>query len=615
VIFCHADVAILSANRENLSHLLSLPLTSDTLSCIARRAMCHGAPLKHRPARAPIYLLGHQMISLRPYQRAAVDASIGSRWRRHLVVLPTGGGKTIVGMSIAREIGGRCLWLAHTDELVTQPQQAARLVWPEADRGVVKADRNEYMRQIVFASIQSAQQARRLDQLARERFDLVVCDEAHRGLSRGYRALFDALGCNRDDGPRLLGLTATPERTDGGALEEVFDGIAFQMGVTTAIDAGYLVRPNVVSRPIDIDLDAVTRTHGDYSARELDVALMQAGIVDEIVSAYEQYCATRKTLIFTVSVQQSEMVSAALRQRGHLAASVSGQTDRETRRSILRRLSSGDLRCVSNCAVLTEGFDEPSVDSVILARPTQSKPLMIQMVGRALRLFPGKEEALVLDLVGVSKRNSMIQAAVIFGQATEERETKKRALDPITDPEEYWRQRLLSQIEGVSGAPRSKLRWIRGAEGGWLLPAADHGTVRMTPASGDSWSVDAVGVKIGERATLELTRDPVSLETAQAIAEDFVRRVANAVGLASAAARWRDDPASEAQVALLGKLGVKGGERMSKGTAADLITQHSAKRDAEPATPRQLALLRRHGVDCHGITKREAMREIARLKA
>ncbi len=289
------------------------------------------------------------MLQLRSYQEHAIAASIESTWQRQLIVLSTGMGKTITGLALARKMTARTLWLAHREELITQPAKALQLVWPEVRHGIVKADRNEHARQVVFASIQSAQQERRTAQLAAEGFGLVVVDEAHHALSPGYRSLLEQLGCFREGGPRLLGLTATPERSDNGALSDVFQGIVFQVGITTAIAGGFLVSPTVIERAINVDLDAVTVARGDFGAKQLDIALMQAGIVGEIAAAYEEHCAgRRKTLIFVVSVAQAEAVALELRNRGHKVASVSGETEAEERRRTLKKLkTSASSKAVS----------------------------------------------------------------------------------------------------------------------------------------------------------------------------------------------------------------------------------------------------------------------------
>lgn len=550
-------------------------------------------------------------VELRPYQNDAIGAFVSSPQQRSLIVLSTGMGKTITGLALAKQMGGRCLWLAHREELITQPGKALQLVWPGVNYGIVKADRNEYMRQVVFASIQSAQQEKRIEQLAREKFGLIVVDEAHHALSPGYRQLLQALGCWEAGGPKLLGLTATPERSDNGALEDIFEGIVFQVGITSAIDGGYLVPPRVVERSINVDLDSITVSRGDYGQKQLDLALMQAGIVEEVCGAFEEHCTNKKSLIFVISVKQAEDVANKLRARGHAVAAVSGETPREERRSILRKLHTGEIRCVVNCMVLTEGFDEPSVDAIMLARPTQSKSLMIQMVGRGLRLYPNKADCLVIDMVAASKRNTLVQAAVLFGIRADPKDKINSAapLDLPADNEEFWRQRFLSQINGVKGAPRSKLRWLPTSDNlGWLLQAGEYGTIRMTPV-GEEWDVCVVGASSGDKFQ-RLSDQPVALDIAQAIAEDLVRRV-KAVALASGSAKWRDQPASEAQIAFLKRSGIDA-TSLTKGTAADIITQKSA----DPASPKQIDYLKRRGVSVNaGMTKREASREIAKTRS
>lgn len=555
-------------------------------------------------------------VDLRPYQHMAIDAAISSPMQRQLIVLSTGLGKTITGLGLAKKRTGRLLWLAHTEELIAQPERACGLVWPEVTRGVVKAERNEYMRHAVFASIQTAQREERAARLCEQGFQFVVVDEAHHALSAGYQYLLRELGCFKPSGPQLLGLTATPERSDNAALEDVFEGIVFQMGIKSAIDGGYLVAPKVVERRISVDLDAISVAQGDYGRTALNRALLQSNIVGEIVAGYEEQLIGRKTLIFVVSVEQAELVAKALCERGHRFAAISGETPKEDRKRMLARLKSGELQGLANCMVLTEGFDEPSVDAVLLARPTQSKPLMIQMVGRGLRLFPNKQDCIVLDMVGVSKRNTLVQAAVLFGeQEVDENEGRaQRPLDPIADPDAYWLDRLKAQVAGVKGAPRSKLHWVPGGDGGWLLPAGEFGTVRMLTGQleGDSWSVDVVGCREG-RSHQQLSDAEVDMGTAQALAEDYVRRVSRT--LTARDAKWRAGGATEAQIALLKRSGVKG-EGLTKGTAADLLTQHMAKREAEPASKKQIGYLRSLGATDipNNLTKREAMRMIGRFK-
>lgn len=533
-------------------------------------------------------------VALRGYQSQAIEAFGKSPLKRKIVVLPTGCGKTILGLSLAMRKGGKTLWLAHREELIEQPMRALKAVWPEATAGVVKADRNEYMRQVVFASVQTAFRAERLERLQEQGFGLVVVDEAHHASAPIYLKILRSLGCF-DDGPQVLGLTATPERSDNLRLDEVFQGIVYQLHLMSAITEGYLAMPRWVERPIRIDLDKLGTSGGDYKAGELDVALMEAGIVEEVVAAYLEHAVDRKTIIFTVGVKQAQLIADRINGAGYAAGAVWGEMPSEQRRAQLRRFADGSLKTIVNCMVLTEGFDEPTVDCVMMGRPTQSKSLYIQCVGRGLRLAPMKRDCLIIDLVGLSKRHTMVQAPVIFGATrVVEEEKEKRAGISFIDAREFWRQRLSAQASGVKPIERSALKWISG--GGsppvFLLNVGDYGTVRMAGV-GDTWHVEVVGNRVAEIERQDLTTAPVSAELAQGIAEDYVRRC-KATRFAEGG-RWRDDSASDAQLDALRKWKIEPPAGLTRGEASDMLTAAAAKK-YEPATDGQRTALKKLGV-------------------
>lgn len=553
-------------------------------------------------------------IAVRPYQRQAADAFKSRVVERHeidrgLVVLPTGTGKTVLGLTIAMEMNAKTLWLAHREELIDQPSRACAAVWPDASRGIVKADRNEYARQVVFASVQTAFRDNRLDKLIDQKFDLVVLDEAHHGTAPIYVKILRALGCFDSLVP-VLGLTATPERADNLRLDDVFQGVVYQYHLTQAITDGYLARPNWVERPIRVDLDAISKSNGDYNQGQLDVALMEAGIVDEVVAAFLEHARDRKTIIFTVGVKQSQIIAERITAAGIPAAAVWGEMPGEQRRATLRRLADGSLRAVVNCMVLTEGFDEPTVDCVLMARPTQSKPLYVQCVGRGLRLAPMKRDCLIIDMVGLSKRHTMVQAPVIFGATrVVEEEKDKSAGVTFIDAREFWRQRLSAQASGVKPIERSALKWIRG--GGhppaFLLNVGEYGTVRMAGV-GESWHVEVVNNRAAGIDRQDLTTTPVTAELAQGIAEDYVRRC-KATRFAEGG-RWRDDAATEPQLEALRRWRMTPPEGLTRGEASDMLTAAAAKK-YEAATPVQINALQRLGVPIpHNLTQGEAGRMI-----
>jgi superfamily II DNA or RNA helicase len=545
------------------------------------------------------------MITLRPYQRDAIAAfrqAVAEGDKRLLLTLPCGTGKTITGLALAKELGARTLWLAHRDELIEQPLRALAEVWPEAQAGVVKAERNEYdARDVVFASVQTAWRDNRLRYLCdggvgcgqKPGFDLVVADECHHATARSWRTVVDSVNA-----PLLLGLTATPERTDQARLNSVFDRVVYQLHMLDAIKQGYLVDVEIIQRKIDVDLDAIgIGADGDFVGTDLDAALLEAGIVGEIVAAVREHAADRRSLIFVVSVRQAEAVAEAL---GSDAAWVCGATPIDERRDILRRFAAGEIRQLANCMVLTEGFDDPGVDAIVMARPTTSKSLAIQMIGRGLRLAPMKANCLILDLVGTSKRHTLVQAPVIFGLApAAPAESSKGEPDPSIALEMRG-QALLRQIRGVAPGVRSALRWVGGKPGEYALSAGQGGTIIMRPV-GDLWVVEVVGGPTRD----PLTSRPVDQSLALGVAEDYVRRC-SAIALAGIQSeRWRQLEPTGKQIGALKRAKVPIADGLDRGQASDLLT-HAKAADwrNDPATEKQITCLRRGGADVPiGLTK------------
>lgn len=555
-------------------------------------------------------------IQLRPYQNEAISAfrkAIQEGVRRSMIVLPTGCGKTVTGLALAKQMKARTLWLAHREELISQPLKALRVVWPEVKAGVVKAERNEWARDFVFASVQTAWRPNRLERL--NGFDLVVVDESHHSAAKSYKLVLDHVGCFAAGGPPLLGLTATPERSDILKLDDVFEKIVYQFQLRTAVEMGYLVDVEMAQRPINVDLDQIGVRGGDFKEGELDMALLEAGIVGEVCSAVNELAKDKRAIIFTVSVRQAKQICERLKADGHKAGWVCGETPTEQRRQLLAKLGRGEVTHVANCAVLTEGFNDPRIDCIIMARPTKSKTLYIQSVGRGLRIAPGKDRCLIIDMVGATKRHNLVQAPVIFGIDGELDDT---ADGRSPDPDEQIRlshqhSLLISQIGGVAPIARSRLRWVPAREGVYALNCGEGGNVLMTNAEKDDWLVEVVGRKDSDGRE-PLTMEPVGLELAQGIAEDYVRR-ASAVYLTSRSARWRDAPATQKQLEALKKWKVPVHSRITKGEASDLMTRATAGNwRNDPATEKQMRALRYRGLDFDEktLTKGQAGRLLAK---
>jgi superfamily II DNA or RNA helicase len=352
----------------------------------------------------------------RPYQYEAVAALLAATARgvqRPLLVLPTGTGKTIVFALLVQRRGGRSLILAHRDELIQQAVDKLRLVDPTLPLGVVQATHDEHTAPTVVASVQTLSRRTRLARLVPD-FQTIVIDEAHHAPAPTYRRILDYCRAWRPDGPLVVGVTATPERGDRHSLREVFERIVYQKTLLEMMQAGYLVDLRALQVWLHADFDALRTPHGDFVEAELESLLLAANAPAQVLAAFQTHAVERKALLFTPTVALAYAMADTFRTAGIPAEALDGTTPLATRRAILLRLHTGATRVVANCAVLTEGFDEPSVDCIIVARPTQSAVLYQQMLGRGTRTYPGKTDCLVLDVVGVSTRHTLHTTATLF---------------------------------------------------------------------------------------------------------------------------------------------------------------------------------------------------------
>jgi superfamily II DNA or RNA helicase len=408
--------------------------------------------------------------TLRPYQVDALEdvwtAFTRDRHNRVLVKMPTGTGKTVMFAEMLRHYaerwecllptyrpnrGARMLVIAHREELL---DQAADKI-SKANRGLMvsieQGDRyaNKYS-DVVIASIQTLQamKFRRLKRLLEQHtFRLVIVDEAHHAAAASYRTALVHLGflppadaseseeveaADFDDvaemeaalkgwdatAPRdrlLVGVTATPNRSDAIGLGCVFQTIAYNYALKAAIDDGYLVpiTPWVVES--DVSLDAVKMTAGDFNQKDLAQAVNNTVRNDLALAAWREHADGLSTIAFTVDVAHAHAMAETFRADGVPAEAISGETPREDRRAILERYRRGTVEVLCNCMVLTEGTDLPRTRCILHAKPTKSATLYEQMTGRGLRLYEGKPDCIVIDIVDVARRHSLQTAPVLYG--------------------------------------------------------------------------------------------------------------------------------------------------------------------------------------------------------
>ena len=332
-------------------------------------------------------------MQLRPYQEECIREIQSRPPGSYLVQMATGLGKTVTFANIPRR--GRMLILSHREELVKQP-----LKYFDCYTGVEMAKETAPSNaEVVSASVQSL--VRRLKRFDPDDFDIIICDEAHHAAARTYKSIFSHFH------PRLLlGFTATPNRADSARLNDVFQDIIFQRDLRWGIQNGYLSDIYCQRVNIGYDLRNVHTKSGDYAPGELDEAM--EGTADAIAQAYRDL-SVGATLIFAVSVHQAEEIASRIPG----AAIVTGET--RNRAEIIAAFTRREIPALVNCMVFTEGTDIPLVETVIIARPTQSDSLYTQMVGRGLRLSPGKDRLHLIDCVGVTGKASLCTAPSLLG--------------------------------------------------------------------------------------------------------------------------------------------------------------------------------------------------------
>ena len=331
-------------------------------------------------------------MELRPYQQECISIIESKPPGSYLVQMPTGCGKTATFTHIPRH--GRVLVLAHREELVRQPAR-----YYDCPVGFEIAADHSHGEEVVIASVQSL--VNRLDRFNPDEFDMIITDECHHASATTYRKIYDYFKPRKH-----IGFTATPNRGDKQRLDTVFSEIIFQRDLRWAIESGFLCDIYCMRVNIGYDLSAVHTRMGDYAPGELEKAM--DGTADAIAEAYQKH-AKGATLIFAVSVSHAEEIAKKIPG----AVVVTGKT--KDRADIIERFTRREIPCIVNVMVFTEGTDMPLVETVIVARPTQSDSLYSQMVGRGLRLHPEKERLILIDCVGVTGKASLCTAPSLLG--------------------------------------------------------------------------------------------------------------------------------------------------------------------------------------------------------
>lgn len=356
-------------------------------------------------------------MELRPYQQEAKEA-VFEQWengtRRTLLVLPTGCGKTIVFAKITEECvrhGDRVLILAHRGELL---EQAADKIHKATGLGcaVEKAEEScqgSWFR-IVVGSVQTLMREKRLGRFPADYFNTIIIDEAHHCISDSYQRVLQHF-----PEAHVLGVTATPDRGDMRNLGQYFETLAYEYTLPKAIKEGYLCPIKALTIPLKIDMSSVSVQAGDFKAGDISTALDP--YLERIAQEMEKYCRDKKTVVFLPLVKTSQKFRDILNGHGFQAAEVNG--DSQDRSEVLEAFEKGNYNVLCNSMLLTEGWDCPSVDCVVVLRPTKVRSLYCQMVGRGTRLSPGKDHLLLLDFLWHTERHELCHPASLICQDEE----------------------------------------------------------------------------------------------------------------------------------------------------------------------------------------------------
>ncbi len=549
------------------------------------------------------------MIQPRPYQTEALKKVL-SKWNegvtRQLVSLPTGTGKTILFGLVAEALRQRTLILAHREELLYQAKSKIRLVYPDADIGILKAsERSGLNTDICIASIQTA--VRHIPELASRKYKLIICDEAHHAPSSSYKKIFEALGFLSGNKEKLLlGVTATAYRGDSTGLNEVFQEIVFERSILTMMRAGYLCDVRCLEVNTGEDISCVHLRTGDFAVNELasviDIPERNALVAD----TYLEHGEGRRGVVFGVKVEHALHLAEAFRERGIPCEAVYGDMPNEQRQDILNRYANHELQILTNVGVLTEGWDVPDTDIIMMARPTKSRGLYVQCVGRGLRLAPDKKDCLLIDFVDIAKRHDLCGVGVLAGKKKIILNPERTLLEELDIEEKTYKPNEYREptYENIDVLNRSRYVWQTRGEHfvlnliGEVLycQKAEGGYIPLVSSSG---------------VMHKLSDEPLPRDYALGVCEDYARQIG--ANYAVKDADWRYEPASDKQLSVLRSKGMYIKEGLTKGEAAELLNKVM---DAG-ATDKQILFIKYHSLHDNPelLTKREACKIIGDYKA
>lgn len=538
-------------------------------------------------------------MQLRSYQQEALDAMLKaerSGIKRQLVVLPTGAGKTVLfaHLPIARNDSLPMLVLAHRTELLQQAKNKIESMNPELSVGIEKAENKAGKVDVVVASVQTLGRgnSNRIEGFEQDYFKTIIIDEAHHAAATSYQKIL-----NYFKSDYTLGVTATPQRSDSVRLVDTFDEIVYYKSIEDLINDGWLCPLIGYRVKTQTDISNVEITNGDYKQEQLAEAIDNPARNTCIVNAFLDLAHSKKTVVFAANIAHARNLAASFASQTRAQVRVVlGETPDEEREQILKDFKSGKVQVIINVGVLTEGFDEPSIEAIILARPTRSTLLYTQIVGRGTRLNEGKPNCMIIDIADATKGKKPVSLPTLLGlppdfdlqgqsftEVAKEFEKLKdfcpgmatQVLNPEDIKNSYKEINLfMPPPPNPAIVEYSKFVWAEIAEN----------TFQLNLSSIDSMQIyyDALGrwiAQIKMRSADKYTYTPIghasTLRTVFARTDEWIRKNRPmTLTLIDSDALWRKDSPTDKQIKLLKRIGIPITSELTKGMASQIISKY-----------------------------------------
>ena len=536
-------------------------------------------------------------MKLRPYQQEALDSMLQAESNgisKQLVVLPTGAGKTVLfaQLPIMRKDSLPMLVLAHRSELLIQAKDKIETINKDLSVGIEQAENKAGYSDVVIASVPTLgrESSSRIEQYPKDYFKTIVVDEAHHAAAPSYRRILDYFKPDL-----LLGVTATPQRSDSVRLIDVFQEIVYYKSIQDLIKEGWL-SPLVGYRvKTSTDISDVEIQNGEYKQDQLIEAIDNPSRNNSIVTAYNDLANAKKTVVFAAGVDHAGNLAEAFRKNGSSVRVIIGTTPEEERQQILSDFKSGAVTVLVNVGVLTEGFDEPSIEAIILAKPTRSSLLYTQIVGRGTRLFEGKEHCMIIDIADTTRGKKPIGLPTLLGMPAEF-DLQGQSLTDIADEFEKLKETAPGEastvlnMEDITNAYKridlfmppppnpavleySTFIWSEVGEDRFYLNTNSFESFHIYCDTLGRWAAEC-HVRSGANVNIHVIGRGQSIRSVFAGADKWImENRSTSLPLIDATAVWRADAPTDKQQKLLKRIGVPITNTMTKGMASQIISK------------------------------------------